>query len=136
MEFRLKGASGDLTGKPFELEEETVIGSAETAAIQLDGLEERHALIRWDGQLLVLDSAGPCWVNGEEVTHRPLQSGDELRLGPHRFVLQAPGLRPPSVLNEAPPRARISPWTWVAIAGAGAAGVTAFIYLVTQTPSF
>jgi len=136
MEFRLKGASGELTGKPFELAEETVIGSDENAGIRLEGLEARHARIAYDGRHLTLDGAGETWVNGEAITRRVLKSGDEIRFGPHRFVLQAPGLRPPSVLAEEPAGKRINPWTWVGIGVALAAGIAAFFTIVMRTPSF
>lgn len=133
MDFRLKGASGELTGQPFELAEETVIGSDETASIRLEGLNERHARIAYDGQVLTLESAGEAWVNGQPVSRQALKSGDEIRLGNHRFVLQAPGLRPPSVLAAEPSSRRINPWTWVAIGAAAAAGAAGFVTLILQS---
>lgn len=129
MKFRLKGASGMHTGRLFELSEETSVGSGDQCDIRLDGLAERHAQIRFDGETLMLESAVEAWVNGEPATQRPLASGDEIRFGPHRFVLQAPGLRPPNVLSEAQ-RRRMSPWLWVAVGLLAAAGLAAGIYFV------
>jgi hypothetical protein len=129
MTFRLKAASGPRTGEAFDLAEDTLIGSAETSQIRLDGIEGEHARIRFDGQTLTLQAVAETHVNGEPVTSRALKSGDEIRLGPNRFVLQAPGLRPPSVLAE-PERTGISPWTWVAIGAAAASGLAALYYLV------
>jgi pSer/pThr/pTyr-binding forkhead associated (FHA) protein len=128
MQFRLKAASGPSTGQTFALEEDTSIGSAEDADIRLDDLMERHARIIYDGETLMLEPAGKAWVNGEPVERRPLKSGDEIRLGEHRFVLQAPGLRPPSVLRDAEPR-KSRAWLWISLGviAAGAA-VAAYYY--------
>lgn len=127
MQFRLKAASGPNTGKNFPLEEDTSIGSAVDADITLDGLMERHARIVYDGETLMLEPAGKAWVNGEAVQRRPLKSGDEIRLGEHRFVLQAPGLRPPSVLKDTEERPTRT-WLWATIGVAVAAGAAAAAY--------
>ncbi len=126
MTFRLKAASGPHTGQIFELQEsDTAIGSSGDTDITMDGLLEHHARITFDGEVLMLDAADQAWVNGEPATRQLLKSGDEIRLGEHRFVLQAPGLRPPSVLREIEQRPRISPWTWVAIGAVAAGGFIA-----------
>jgi len=129
MTFRLKAASGPRTGETFDLADDTLIGSAEANQIRIDGLEGEHARIRFDGERLTVEARAETHVNGEAVHTRALKSGDEIRLGPNRFVLQAPGLRPPSVLAETA-RPRISPWTWVAVgvaAVSGFAAVAAFV---------
>ena len=128
MIFRLKAASGPHTGKTFDLSEDTAIGSADSADIRIDGLADAHARIIFDGQTLTLESAEESFVNGQLAPRRALQSGDEIRLGEHRFVLQAPGLRPPSVLQQTRPRPTISPWTWVAM---GAVAVSGFAAVAT-----
>lgn len=126
MTFRLKAASGPHTGQTFDLDEsDTAIGSADGADVSIDGLLEQHARITFDGDVLMLEAADQAWVNGEPVTRQPLKSGDEIRLGEYRFVLQAPGLRPPSVLREVEQRPGINPWTWVAIAAVAASGFIA-----------
>lgn len=116
MKFRLKGASGAHTGQPFELADDTAIGSGDQCDIRLDGLTARHAQIHFDGETLMLESAAEAWVNGEPTTRRPLASGDEIRFGPHRFVLQAPGLRPPNVLSDGKRQKSPKPWLWAGIA--------------------
>lgn len=127
MTFRLKAASGPHTGQTFDLAaEDTAIGSGEAADITIEGLLDQHARIVYDGEVLMLEASDQAWVNGDPVSRQPLKSGDEIRLGEHRFVLQAPGLRPPSVLREVERQPGISPWTWVAI-GAVAAGSMAAI---------
>ncbi|QOC21673.1 FHA domain-containing protein [Wenzhouxiangella sp. AB-CW3] len=126
MTFRLKAASGPHTGQTFDLDEsDTAIGSADGANIAIDGLLEQHARITFDGEVLMLEADDQAWVNGEPVSRQPLKSGDEIRLGEHRFVLQAPGLRPPSVLREVEQRHTINPWTWVAIGAVAAGGIIA-----------
>ena len=129
MQFRLKAASGPHTGRNFPLDEDTSIGSADSADIRLEGLMERHARIVYDGETLMLEPAGKAWVNGEPVQRRPLKSGDEIRLGEHRFVLQAPGLRPPSVLRDATPR-KSRAWLWISmgVIAAGSAAAAAYLY--------
>lgn len=130
MNFRLKAASGELTGKTFELGEDTRIGSARDADIRLEGVNARHCRIVFDDGVLRLESAGGVWVNGEPVIRRPLASGDEIRVGPHRFVLQAPGLRRERVLDR-PDSRSIHPWTWVVIAAFVAFGIAVVIFFVT-----
>lgn len=129
MTFRLKAASGPRTGETFDLADDTLIGSGDANQIRLDGLEGEHARIRFDGERLTLEARAETHVNGQSVHTRALKSGDEIRLGPNRFVLQAPGLRPPSVLAETR-QPGVSPWTWVAIgvvAVSGFAAVAAFV---------
>ena len=129
MTFRLKAASGPRTGETFDLADDTVIGSGDGSQIRVDGLEGAHARIHFDGERLTLVASAETHINGEPVHSRALKSGDEIRLGPNRFVLQAPGLRPPSVLSETA-RPRVSPWTWVVVgvvAVSGFAAVAAFV---------
>lgn len=125
MKFQLKAASGPRIGQKFPLGEKILIGSAPDAHLQLEALMEQHARILYDGQTLILEPLGEVQVNGQPAQRQALQSGDELRLGPHRFVLQAPGLRPASVLPQAPAAAArrrpIWPWLLPVAAALGAA---------------
>jgi len=125
MQFRLKGASGEVTGRTFDLGSDTLIGSADQADVQIESLLERHARIVFENESLRLEAVDQAWINGQPARHQPLQSGDEIRLGTVRFVLQAPGLRPPSVLGQvAPPRSRNTlRWVLAAAAVALAAAV-------------
>lgn len=130
MTFRLKAASGPHTGRTFDLGEDTAIGSAEQADICIEGLPEEQARIVFDGQTLTLESRGEAFVNGVAVARQALKSGDEVRFGEHRFVLQAPGLRPPRVLDRADQRQGINPWTWIVIGAVvlgGLGAVAAFV---------
>jgi hypothetical protein len=132
MKFRLKAASGPHTGQAFELSEQTAIGSDQAAQIRIEGLGQMHAQIIFDGQVLTLEASESTYVNGEPVTRRALKSGDELRFGEHRFVLQAPGLRPPSVLGQVEQR-RVNPWTWVVIGAVALSGLAAVgVFVLTR----
>lgn len=124
MTFRLKAASGPRTGEAFDLGDETLIGSGSGSQIRLEGLSDTHAALRFDGNQLVLEANNETYVNGEPVSQVALKSGDEIRVGSNRFVLQAPGLRPPSVLAETE-SSRINPWTWVAMGAVAAGGLAA-----------
>lgn len=128
MQFRLKGASGSVTGQTFALDVDTAIGSGGEADVQVDGLMERHARIVFDGDVLMLEAVDQAWVNGEPVKRQPLKSGDEIRLGEQRFVLQAPGLRPPSVLNQTREKTPSRTWIWLLAASAAAAAAAASWY--------
>lgn len=129
MTFRLKAASGPQTGQSFELGDDTAIGSAAGADIVVEGLLEKHARIVFDGEVLMLEAVESTFVNGEPATRQPLKSGDEIRVGGQRFVLQAPGLRPPSVLRDTEQK-RSFPWAWVAVGLAAAGGIAALSVFV------
>jgi len=121
MQYRLKSASGPLTGQTFDLGESTLLGSGDQADVRLDALDAEHArIVRRDGGL-VLEASGDARVNGEPARATALQSGDEIQFGTARFVLQAPGLKPARVLDQVPVR-RSSAWKWLVAAGLAAAG--------------
>ncbi|MDT8439427.1 MAG: FHA domain-containing protein [Wenzhouxiangellaceae bacterium] len=102
MNYRLKAASGPITGQTFALGESTLVGSSADAEIRIDGLQAEHArIVARDGGL-VLQAIGDCVLNGESVREAALTSGDELRFGAVRLVLQAPGLKPVRVLDQVP----------------------------------
>lgn len=129
--YKLKGTSGSVINQSFPLDEPFVLGSAADCAVQIDekGVAPHHAEITVvDGKALLLkdlDSASGTLVNGETVTEAKLNSGDEIRIGSCRWMLQAPGLRPDRILTAEAVKqsARIWPrvlvWTSVAaLAGA------------------
>ena len=99
--------------------------------MQLDepGVASRHAEIRLiDGNSLLLkdlDSKTGTLLNGQPVTETLLGSGDEIRIGTCRWMLQAPGLRPERVLVADVVKqpgfdwARLLAWTTVAATAAG-----------------
>jgi len=127
MQFRLKGASGAITGQAFPLDEDTHIGASANAGVRIEGLDDNHARIVFDGEVLMLEASGAAWVNGEPAERQALKSGDEIRLGEQRFVLQAPGLRPPSVLREVQDKpSRAGLWWALGLGAAAAAAAGAY----------
>jgi predicted component of type VI protein secretion system len=130
--YKLKGTSGSVINQSFPFGDLIVLGSHKDCDVQLDepGVSARHAEIRLvDGNSLLLkdlDSETGTLLNGEPVIERLLGSGDEIRIGTCRWMLQAPGLRPERILTaevvKKPTRhwPRVLGWT---IAAATAAGV-------------
>ena len=131
--YKLKGTSGSVINQSFPFGESIVLGSSADCDIQLDepGISSRHAEIRLlDGKSLQLRDLGSetgTLLNGEPVTEILLGSGDEIRIGTCRWMLQAPGLRPERVLTadvlSKPSRRwpRVLLWTGLAAAAAAVA---------------
>ena len=103
--YKLKGTSGSVINQSFPFGESIVLGSSADCDVQLDeaGVSRRHAEIRLDADnsLLLKDlgSRAGTLLNGERVTESHLGSGDEIRIGTCRMLLQAPGLRPERILT-------------------------------------
>ena len=102
--FQLNAASATLMGKSWPLVEETLIGSSGQCHVQIsaEGIAASHAkVILNEGRLSIedLNSETGTWLNGERVSQSSLASGDEIRIGPHRLLVQAPGLRPERVIQ-------------------------------------
>ena len=116
--YRLKGASGKVAGSTHNLAAVTRIGSAPDCELQLEeaGLAGQQAEIRLESdgslRLLKLQDGLDILLNGKAVNNTLLNSGDEIRIGTCRWVLQAPGLRPQKVLTEQAVKRRTSwlPW--------------------------
>ena len=133
--YKLKGTSGSVINQSFPFGESVVLGSSADCDIQLDepGVSSRHAEIRLldekSLQLKDLGSKTGTLLNGEPVTETLLGSGDEIRIGTCRWMLQAPGLRPERVLTAEvvgkPARRwpRVLVWTSLAAAAAAVAVV-------------
>jgi FHA domain len=105
--YKLKGTSGSVINQSFPFTGSIVLGSSPDCDVRLDeaGVAPRHAEIRLLGgkslQLKDLGSATGTLLNGVAVTESLLGSGDEIRIGTCRWMLQAPGLRPARVLTAA-----------------------------------
>jgi len=117
--YRLKGASGPVAGLNHELTERTLIGSAASCELVVDGPKLAGELaeirVQADGSLRLLKLAeqGEVLLNGQAVSDALLNSGDEIRIGTCRWVLQAPGLRPEKVLTAKAVRSRPSALPWL-----------------------
>ena len=114
--YKLKGTSGSVINQSFPFGESIVLGSSADCDVQLDepGVAPRHAEIRQlDGRSLLLkdlDSGTGTLLNGEPVTETLLGSGDEIRIGTCRWMLQAPGLRPERILTTDVIRKPVRHW--------------------------
>ena len=102
--YRLKGASGPVANQVFSLGDVTVIGRDASCDLVLEdpSIAPRHAEMRLTGgRSLRIQRLGgtEVRVNGKPVEQANLASGDEIRIGACRWVLQAPGLRPSKVLT-------------------------------------
>ena len=129
--YKLKGTSGSVINQSFPFGESIVLGSSADCDIQLDeaGVAPRHAEIcLLDGkslQLRDLGSESGTLLNGEPVSETLLGSGDEIRIGTCRWMLQAPGLRPERVLTSDVVSKPVRRWPrvliWTSLAGSAAA---------------
>lgn len=118
--YRLKGASGVVINQSFILGDRTLIGSAEECNVRIDSdaVEKQHAeIIEQDGALILRNLAPPgaTLLNGQPVEQASLDSGDEIRIANCRWVLQAPGLRPPKVLTRDAVQAQRSWLLWLIV---------------------
>ena len=128
---KLKGTSGSVINQSFPLGGSIVIGSAAGCDVQVDepGIAGRHAEICLvDGKSLLLKDLGSdsgTLLNGEPVVETMLGSGDEIRIGTCRWMLQAPGLRPERILTTDVVKKRARRWprvlVWTSVAAATAA---------------
>jgi pSer/pThr/pTyr-binding forkhead associated (FHA) protein len=129
--YKLKGTSGSVINQSFPLGGSIVIGSAAGCDVQVDepGIADRHAEICLvDGKSLLLKDLGSdsgTLLNGEPVVETMLGSGDEIRIGTCRWMLQAPGLRPERILTTDVVKKRARRWprvlVWTSLAAATAA---------------
>ena len=127
--FRLKGASGKVAGLTFGLAERTLIGRADSCDLRIEDelIAPQHAEIvlqkGYGLRFTHLADGFTSRINGEIVQEAELASGDEIRLGNCRWVVQAPGLRPDKVLTTKAVKVRSPVWPWLiglALAGAAA----------------
>jgi pSer/pThr/pTyr-binding forkhead associated (FHA) protein len=91
----LRGVGGLNHGRCFTLDAPRVIGRAPGCDVRIDGpaAAERHALLEPQaGGIALHDLGSPegSLVNGYPVRHAWLQPGDQLVIGTHRFVIEAP----------------------------------------------
>ena len=117
--YRLKGASGKVANQSHQLGERTVIGNAANCELRIveEDVAPQHAEIclQSNGELILrqMDKAFEIRVNGNPVERVSLASGDEIRIGSCRWVLQAPGMRPQKILTEAAVKQRRHALPWL-----------------------
>lgn len=129
--YRLKGTAGPVINQAWTLEDRTVIGSADECTIRLDSesVAPRHAMLEVGGETIHLQAMEPgaeLFLNGQSIENALLNSGDEIRIGSCRWLLQAPGLKPQKVLTEDAVRRRPSLVPWLIGGGVSALGLLAW----------
>lgn len=130
--YRLKGASGKVANQAFGLSGRSLLGSSAECnlVIEDETIAPRHAeiLLNDAGELVLrnLDNHFATYVNGAQVDRANLYSGDEIRIGSCRWVLQAPGLRPEKVLGGAALEQRRNHLPWLLAAALLAAAALAW----------
>jgi hypothetical protein len=96
----LRAVAGPLSGQVLPLASRLELGPQGQVPLDLPQGEAASLLIFWrDGQLRletaqVADSRYPARVNGVTVQQTVLLPGDQIGIGMHRFLIDAPGLEP------------------------------------------
>jgi hypothetical protein len=130
--YRLKGASGKVANQTFGLGAKTIIGGSANSDLIIDtdqpDLQYAEISLEQGGGLHLkqLDQSQDILVNGKPVQQASLASGDEIRIGSYRWVLQAPGLRPEKVLTVDATKKKRSFLPWLLIAAVVASAVLAW----------
>jgi len=118
--YSLKGTSGPVVNKSWTLDDRTLIGSGQDCAIRIENeaIADAHAVVEIDDgriSLSLLYDGGELYVNGQATKALDLASGDEIRIGNCRWMLQAPGLKPQKVLTNEAVRRRAPLWPWLVV---------------------
>lgn len=129
--FQIKGTSGVVSGKKWPLTELVSVGSDPENNVVLSGdqIAPQHARFETTDVAVNLKALqGDVYVNGEQISEAGLGSGDEIRFGNHRFMLQAPGLKPERVLKPvaAEKKSRVGLWALLLVAAVAGAGFAAW----------
>lgn len=107
----LRARAGTYSGRVLAIGTGIELGPFGRWPLDLPQGEHAGFKLGWESGRLVLDAVAasakyPLRVNGIAVDHAVLQPGDQLSLGSHRFVLDAPGMR---MEPAAPPPATPEP---------------------------
>jgi pSer/pThr/pTyr-binding forkhead associated (FHA) protein len=104
----LRAVAGPLSGRVLSLQDKLELGPSGRIPLELPQGEAASMSVLWrDGQLWL--QAGqpsaryPLRVNGTPVEQATLRPGDQIGLGMHRFVVDAPGLEPEPEIVLPPP---------------------------------
>jgi hypothetical protein len=96
----LRAVAGPLSGQVLPLADRLELGPQGRIPLDLPQGEAANLVIFWrDGQLRLetgqaADSRYPVRVNGTTVKQSVLLPGDQIGIGMHRFLIDAPGLEP------------------------------------------
>ncbi|WP_114241032.1 FHA domain-containing protein [Dyella sp. C9] len=109
----LRAVAGPLSGRVLSLQDKLELGPLGRVPLELPQGESASLAIFWrEGQLLLeagqQSSRYPLRVNGVPVSQATLRPGDQIGLGMHRFVVDAPGLEPePEIARPDPASERL-----------------------------
>jgi hypothetical protein len=141
----LRAVAGPLSGQVLPVAERLEWGAQGRPALELPQGESASLAIFWhEGQLRLetgqaSDGRYPVRVNGAPVQRTVLLPGDQVGVGMHRFLLDAPGLelepeivlpvepQPPLPEDTAGPRGEV--WWLIATAAALALGIALMLWL-------
>jgi hypothetical protein len=95
----LRAVAGPLSGRVLPLQDRLELGPPGRMPLELPQGEAASLSVGWrEGQLLLetgqRSARYPLRVNGVPVEQATLRPGDQIGLGMHRFVVDAPGLEP------------------------------------------
>ena len=106
----LRAVAGPLSGHVLAISERLELGPHGRLPLDLPQGDTAMLTVYWrDGKLCLetdqpTDSRYPARVNGATVQHTVLLPGDQIGIGMHRFLVDAPGLEPePEIVMPAPP---------------------------------
>jgi pSer/pThr/pTyr-binding forkhead associated (FHA) protein len=110
----LRAVAGPLSGRVLSLQDRLELGSLGRMPLELPQGEAASLAIFWRQGQLWLEAGQvsvryPLRVNGVAVTQAALRPGDQVGLGMHRFVVDAPGLEPEPELASPEPAAEHLP---------------------------
>lgn len=140
----LRALAGALSGRVLPIGDGLVLGAYGRYPLELPQGETASLRLDWRDQRLWLESVSasasyPLRVNGVAVQSVILRPGDQLSLGPHRLLLDAPGMRlepepAPLAVPTAPAAAettgpRGEAWWLIATAAVLALGIALVLWL-------
>ncbi len=104
----LRSVAGPLSGRLLPVRDGLELGPSGVCSLGLAQGEPVGLRISWDEGRLMLESSfpsarHPLRVNGVVVQRAALQSGDQICVSAHRFVLEAPGREPEAESPESAP---------------------------------
>ncbi|HKT26633.1 FHA domain-containing protein [Dyella sp.] len=141
----LRAVAGPLSGQVLPLSDRLELGPQGRIPLDLPQGEAATVMIFWrDGQLRMessqpVDGRYPVRVNGTAVQQTVLLPGDQIGIGMHRFLIDAPGLEPePEIVlppepaeplpeDTAGPRGEV--WWLIATAAVLALGIALLLLL-------
>jgi hypothetical protein len=101
----LRAVGGPLSGRVLSLGDSLELGAQSRVPLDLPQGEQASLRIFWHAGQLMLEAGQPSAsyplrVNGVVAGRLALQSGDQIGLASHRFVVDAPGMMPEAPVPE------------------------------------